>query len=98
MTTWSDFPSDAMLWIKEVEMVDSLVGLKSSRSIAGKNFPKFEMLNARIASALNKIIQKFPLQEEDQSRGTESPKRGPVSARKTDRLHDPRLLSSDWRS
>ena len=38
----------------------------------------------------------FQVQEEGQSRGTESPKRGPVAARKTDRLHDLRLLSSDW--
>ena len=37
-------------------MVDSLDELKSSRSIAGKNFPNFEMLDAKIASALNKII------------------------------------------
>ena len=35
----SDFPSEAMLWIKEVEMVDSLDELKSSRSVVGKNFP-----------------------------------------------------------
>ena len=46
-----------MLWIKEVEMVDSLEELKSSRSVYGKNFPKFVMLDAKIASALNKIIQ-----------------------------------------
>ena len=46
-----------MLRIKEVEMVDSLEELKSSRSVAGKNFPKFEMLDPEIASALNKIIQ-----------------------------------------
>ena len=39
-----------------MEMVDSVDGLKSSRSIASKNFPTFEMLDARIASALNKII------------------------------------------
>ena len=31
VTTSFDFPSDAMLWIKEVEMVDSLDELKSSR-------------------------------------------------------------------
>ena len=31
--------------------------LKSSRLIAGNNFPNFELLDARIASALNKIIQ-----------------------------------------
>ena len=51
------FPSETMLWINEVEMVDSLDELKSSRSVAGKNFPNFEMLDAKIASALNKIIQ-----------------------------------------
>ena len=46
-----------MLWIKEVEMVDSLDDLKSSRSVYGKDFPKFEMLDAKTASAQNKIIQ-----------------------------------------
>ena len=46
-----------MLWINEVEMVDSLDELKSSRSVDGKNFQNFEMLDAKIASALNKIIQ-----------------------------------------
>ena len=57
VTTCSDFPSEAMLWIKEVEMVDSLEELKSSRSVCGKDFPNFEMLDAKIASALNKIMQ-----------------------------------------
>ena len=57
VTTCSGFPSEAMLWIKEVEMVDSLDELKSSRSVAGKKFPIFEMLDAKIASALNNIIQ-----------------------------------------
>ena len=57
MSTCSDFPSDATLWIKEVEMVDSLDELKSSRSICGEDCPNFEMLDAKIASALNKIIQ-----------------------------------------
>ena len=57
VTTCSDFPSETMLWIKEVEMVDSVDQLKSSRLIEGKDFPNFEMLDARIASALNKNIQ-----------------------------------------
>ena len=56
-TTCSDFPLEAMLWIKEVEMFESLEELKSSRSFFGENFPNFEMLDAEIASALNKIIQ-----------------------------------------
>ena len=45
-----------MLWIKEVETVDTVDDLKSSRSVQG-HFPNFEMLDAKIASALNKIIQ-----------------------------------------
>ena len=41
--TCSDFPSEAMLWIKEVEMVESKHDLKSSRSIQGyTHFPNFE--------------------------------------------------------
>ena len=53
----SDLLWAAMLWIKEVEMVDSLDVLRSSRSVIGKDFRNFEMLDAKIASALNKIIQ-----------------------------------------
>ena len=98
VTTCSDFPSDAILWIKEVEMFDSLEKLKSSRSVSGKNFPNFEMLDAKIASALKKDHPEFPIQEEGQSRGTECQERRPVSTRKTDRVHDLQLLSSDWRS
>ena len=45
-----------MLWIKEVEMVDSVDDLKSSRSIRGTHGPDFEVLDAKIASALNRII------------------------------------------
>ena len=37
VTPCCDFPSDAMLWIKEVEMIDSLEVLKSSRSIERKS-------------------------------------------------------------
>ena len=55
--TCSQFPSEAMLWIKEVVMVESVDDLESSRSIRGTHGPNFELLDARIASALNKIIQ-----------------------------------------
>ena len=38
----SSSPSEAMLWIEEVEMVDSVDDLKSSRSIQGYiHFPNF---------------------------------------------------------
>ena len=55
--TCSQFRTEAMLWIKEVEMVESVDDLKSSRSIKGTPGPDFELIDARIASALNKIIQ-----------------------------------------
>ena len=54
--TCSQFPTEAMQWIKEVELVDSVDDLKSSSSTRGISMPKFEVLDARIASALNKII------------------------------------------
>ena len=74
-------------------MVDSMDELKSSRSVAGKNFPNFEMLDAKITDrCFEQDHRKLPLQEEGQSRGTESQKRGSVSTRKTDRLHDLRLF------
>ena len=55
--TCSQFPTEAMLWIKEVEMVESVDDLKSSRSIRETPGPDSELLDVRIASALNKIIQ-----------------------------------------
>ena len=54
--TCSQFPTEAMQWIKEVELVDSVDELRSSSSIRGISMPNFEVLDARIASALNKII------------------------------------------
>ena len=95
VTTCSD-----MLWIIEVDMVDSLDELKSSRSVYGKVFPNFEMLDAKIASSLNKIIQNSQFKRKASLEEQKAQKRGPVSTRKTDRFffHDLRLFLSDWRS
>ena len=54
--TCSEFPTEAMHWIKEVEMVESLDDLKSSPSTRGIPMQNFEVLDARIASAVNRII------------------------------------------
>ena len=45
-----------MLWIKEVELVDSVDELRSSSTTRGISMPNFEVLDAKIASALNRII------------------------------------------
>ena len=50
------FLTEAMLWIKDVEMVESVDDLKSSCSARVIRMPDFEVLDARIASALNRII------------------------------------------
>ena len=52
----SQFPTEGMLWIKEVELVDSVDELRSSSSTRGISMPNFEVFDARIASALNRII------------------------------------------
>ena len=54
--TCSQFPTEAMQWIKDVEMVDSVDDLGSSSSVRGLRMPDFEVLDAKIASALNRII------------------------------------------
>ena len=78
-------------------VVDSVDDLKSSSSVRGIRMPDFEVLDARIASALNeKNHPENPLQEKGQSGGNESPKRGPLSPRKTDRLLDLRVLPGHW--
>ena len=78
-----------MLWIKEVELVDSVGDLKSSCSVRGIQMPNFEVLDAKIASALNRIIhntrnsrRKVSLEEQ------KNPKGGPFPSWQTDRLLD----------
>ena len=79
--TCSQFPTEAMQWIKEVELVDSVDELRSSSSTRGISMPNFEVLDARIASALNKIIQNSQFKKENQSGGTKGPERGPSPSR-----------------
>ena len=53
----SNHPAEAMPWMKEVEMANSVDDLKTSRSVFGRQNPSFETLNERIATALKNIIQ-----------------------------------------
>ena len=68
-----------MHWIKEVELVDSVDDLKSSSSTRGISTPNFEVFDARIASALNKIIhnshfkRKISFRHDMNNRGKSSP-------------------------
>ena len=94
--TCSQFPTLAMLWVKEVELVDSVDDLMSSLSIRGIQMPNFEVHDAKIASAQNRIIHNTQFKKKGQSGGTKSPKRGPLSPRKADRIPDLRVLPGHW--
>ena len=53
----AQFPQLTLSWINEVETAKSVDDLLTSQSIEGqRDFPDFEILDARIASALRKII------------------------------------------
>ena len=47
--TCSQFLTEAMQWLKELEMVDSVDESRSSSSIRSISLPDFEVLDARIA-------------------------------------------------
>ena len=85
-----------MLWIKEVEMVDSVDDLKSSCSVKGIRMPDFEVLDAKIASALNRIIHNTRFKRKVSLEEQKSTNRGSFPSRKTDRLPDLRLLLGHW--
>ena len=61
-----------------------------------KRFSKFRDAGREESLGSEQDHPEFPVQEEGQPRGAESPEGWPVSMRKTDRLHDLWLLSSDW--
>ena len=96
--SYSDFRSEGMLWIKEVEMDDSLDELKSCRSTVGNNFPNIGMLEAKIASTPNKIIQNYHFKKKVSHEEQKAQKRESVFSRKTHRLHDVRrrCMTQKW--
>ena len=61
--TYWQFPTEATLWIKEVELVDPVDDLKSSCSVRGIQMPNFEVLDAKIAAALSRIIHNINSRE-----------------------------------
>ena len=81
-----------MLWIKEVEMVESVDDLKSSRSIRGTLGPDFWVARPENCFSTEQNHPEYPLQEKGQSGGNESSQRRPIPSRKTDCLLDLRIL------
>ena len=90
--TCSQFPTEAMQWIKEVEMVDSVDDLRSSSSIRCIEMPNFEVLDARIAPALNRIIHNSRFKRRINLEEQKGPEAGPFHSWQTDFVLDLRSL------
>ena len=74
----SQFSTEAMLWTRGVESVESVDDLKSSCSIRGLRTPDFEVLDARIASALKRIFHNTRFKEKVSLEEQKSPKKRTV--------------------
>ena len=88
----SQFLTEAVLCIKQVEMVDSADELRISSSIRGISMPNFEVLDARIASALNKIIHNYHFNRIISLEEQKGPKRGSFPSWQRDCLLHQRIL------
>ena len=75
-----------MHWIKEVEMVATVDDLMSSLSTRGIQMPNFEVLDAKIAPTLNRIIHNTHFKRRDILEDTKGPEAGPFRSWKTDCL------------
>ena len=62
-----------------MELVDSVNELRSSSSVRGISMPNFEVLDARIASALNKIIHNSQFKRRISLEEQKRPRRRTVS-------------------
>ena len=94
--TCSPFLTEAMLWIKGVELVDSVDDLRSSCSVRGIRMPDFEVLDAKIASALDRIIHNTQFKRKVSLEEQKAQQAGPFPLWKTDRLPDLRVLPGHW--
>ena len=79
-----------------MELVASVDDLKSSGSVRGIQMPNFEVLDARIASALNKIIQNTQFKRKVSLEEQKAPKAGPFPSWQTDFLLDLRSVPGHW--
>ena len=92
--TCSQFPTEAMQWIKEVEMVDSVDELRSSSSTRGHQCRILKYSMRGLLQTLNKIIHYSHFKRRISPE--EGPERGPFPSRQTDCLLDLRTLPGHW--
>ena len=98
MLSLSMCPTIAILWTKEVEIAKSVADLMTSQSIERRVIPDFEMLDAKRASALKRIITNQCFRRKMNMEEQHAQTYDRFSSRKTDCLCDLRAFSSYWRS
>ena len=85
-TTCSDFPSETVFWINEVENSWFVGRIEISAISLLKGFSKLQDAGREESFCSEEDHPEFPHQEEGQPRGTESPEKGPFSTRKLDAM------------
>ena len=92
----SQFLTEAVLWIKDVEMVESVDDLKSSRSTKRNSRSRLWVARREHCFSTEQNHPEYPLQEKGQSGENESSNRKPFLSRNTDCLFDLRILPGQW--
>ena len=87
-------PQITMLWIKEVEIAQSIEELMTSQSITERqDFRDYDMLDAMIASALKKAsLHAVTFPKKSKCRRAASSETRPIPSRKTGCVHDLRVF------
>ena len=90
----SMIPQITMHWIKEVEIAKSIDDLLASQSMTRRTeFTDCLMLDAKIASALKKLLTSVHFRKRVSVEEQRAQKIRPILTRKTDCVHDLRILS-----
>ena len=77
----SQFLAEAMLWIKEVELVESVDDVKIFVICKRNSTAKFRVIRRENCFSTEQHLPEFSLQDKGESGGTESPKRRPLPPR-----------------
>ena len=94
--TCSQFPTEAMQWSKKWSWLISVEELRSSSSIRGIPMPNLKVLDARIASALNKIIHNSKFIRRISLEEKKDQKQDSFRSRQTDCLLDLPSVPGHW--
>ena len=94
--TCSQFPTEAMQWIKEVEVVDSVDELRSSSSLRVFQCRILKYLMRGLLQRLTKSSIILPSKEESVWRNKKRPEAGPFPSWQTDCLLDLRTIPGHW--